>query len=99
MYSFPNLEPVHFSICGSNLLLDLHIGFSGGMSGGLVFPSLEDFFIVCCDPHSQRLFNEAEVDGRTILFKGQGFWELGLCLPLAFYGYPVNYHCACGCVV
>ena len=28
--------------------------FSGGRSGGLVFPSLEEFSTVCCDPHSQR---------------------------------------------
>ena len=44
------------------------------MSGGLVFLSLEEFFIVCCDPHSQRLFNEAKVDWKKILFKeGAGF--------------------------
>ena len=45
------------------LLLDLHIGFSGGRSGGLVFPSLEAFSIVCCGPHSQDfgIVNEAEV--------------------------------------
>ena len=30
----------------------------------MVFPSLEEFSTVCCDPHSQRLciVNEAEVD-------------------------------------
>jgi len=28
------------------LLLDLHTDFSGGSSGGLVFPSLEKFFTV-----------------------------------------------------
>ena len=27
------------------------------MSGGLVFPSLEEFSIVCCDPYSQRLWH------------------------------------------
>ena len=35
-------------------LLDLHTDFSGGRSGSLVLPSLEEFSIVCCDPHSQR---------------------------------------------
>ena len=46
------------------LLLDLCKDFSGGRSGGLAFPSLEEFSIVCCDPHSQRLslVNKAEVD-------------------------------------
>ena len=46
------------------LLPDLHIGFLGGRSGGLVFPSLEEFSKVYCDPHSQRLciVNKAEID-------------------------------------
>ena len=35
------------------MLLDLHTDLSGGRSGGLVFPSLEEFSIVCCDLHSQ----------------------------------------------
>ena len=45
------------------MLLDLHTGFSGGRSGGLVFPSLYEFSTVYCDPHSQRfgVINEAEV--------------------------------------
>src|SRR5574337_553444 len=36
---------------------DLHTDFSGGMSGGLVFLSLEEFSTVCCDSHSQRLWH------------------------------------------
>ena len=44
------------------MLPDLHIGFSRGRSGGLVFPSLEEFSTVYCDPHSQRLVNKAEID-------------------------------------
>ena len=35
------------------MLPDLHTGFSGGRSGGLVFPSIEEFSTVYCDPHSQ----------------------------------------------
>ena len=31
--------------------------FSGGRSGGLVFPNLEEFSTVCCDPHNQRLWH------------------------------------------
>ena len=38
------------------LLLDLYTDFSGGRSGSLVFPSLEEFSTVCCDPNSQRLW-------------------------------------------
>ena len=46
------------------LLLDLHTDFSRGRSCGLVFPYVEEFSIVCCDPHSQRLgvVNKAEID-------------------------------------
>ena len=45
------------------LLLDLHTDFSGGRSGGLAFPSLEEFSTVGCDPHSQRLWHsQAKVD-------------------------------------
>ena len=36
------------------LLPDLHIGFSRDRSGGLVFPSLEEFSTVYCDPHSDQ---------------------------------------------
>ena len=39
------------------LLLDLHADFSRGRSGGLIFPSLEEFSTVCCDPHNQRLWS------------------------------------------
>ena len=46
------------------MLLDLHTDFSGGRSGGLVFPSLEEFPTVCCDPHIQGfgIVNKAEID-------------------------------------
>ena len=45
------------------LLLDLYIDFSGGRSGGLVFPSLDEFSIVCCDPYSKGfcIVNEMDV--------------------------------------
>ena len=38
--------------------------FSGGSSGGLVFPSREEFPTVCWDPPRQRfgVLNKAEVD-------------------------------------
>ena len=46
------------------LLLVPLTDLSGDRSGGLVFPSLSGFSIVCCDPHSQgfSIVNEAEVD-------------------------------------
>ena len=46
----------------SNLLPDLYADFSGGRSGGLVFPSLEKFSTVCCDPvKAFSVVNEADV--------------------------------------
>ena len=45
------------------LLLDLHTGFSGGRLGHLVFPSLSEVSLVCCDPHKDfSVLSEAEVD-------------------------------------
>ena len=45
------------------LLPDLHTDFSGGRSGGLLFPSLSEFSTVCCDPHKGfGIVNKAEVD-------------------------------------
>ena len=46
------------------MLLYLHVGFSGGRKGGLVFPSLEDFpqFVVIHTVKGFILVNEAEVD-------------------------------------
>ena len=44
------------------MLLDLHADFSGGRSGGLVFPSLEEFSTFCCDLHKGfGVVNKAEV--------------------------------------
>ena len=47
----------------SNLFSDLHIGFSRGKSGGLIFPSLSEFSTVYCDPHKGfGIVNKAEID-------------------------------------
>ena len=61
---------VFLSLFGTSLLFhvqllpDLHIGFSRGRSGGLLFQSLEEFSTVCCDLHGLRLgiVNKAEAD-------------------------------------
>ena len=46
------------------MLLDLHTDFSGGLSGGLVFPSLSEFstFIVTHTVKGFGIVNEAERD-------------------------------------
>ena len=45
------------------MLLDLHTDFSGGRSGGLEFPSLEEFPTVCGDLHkSFGIVDKTEVD-------------------------------------
>ena len=63
MYSFPDIEPVCCSMSGSNCCFLTCIQISQE-AGGLVFPSLEEFSTVCCDPHSQSfgVVNKAEVD-------------------------------------
>ena len=45
------------------MLPDLHTGFSRGRSGGLVFPSLEEFSVYC-DPQVKGfgIVNKAEID-------------------------------------
>ena len=48
------------------MLPDLHIGFSRGRSGALVFPSLSEFPTVYCDPHSQRLWRGLNTELSTI---------------------------------
>ena len=53
-YYFPNLEPVHVPCPVLTVASCLHTYFSGGRSGGLVFPSLEEFSTVCCDPHIEK---------------------------------------------
>ena len=45
------------------MLPDLHTGFSRGRPGGLIFPSLEEFSTVYCDPHKGfGIVNKAEAD-------------------------------------
>ena len=45
------------------MLPDLHIGFSRGRSGGLVFPSLLEFSTVYCGPHKGfGIVKKAEID-------------------------------------
>jgi len=48
----------------SNCCFLTNTDFPGGNSGGLVFPSLEEFSTVCCDAHSQRpeVVNKAEIN-------------------------------------
>ena len=61
-----NIQPLHtpFPIWNQSVVpcpvltiasWNVHTDFWGGRSGDLVFPSLEEFSTVCCDPHSQRL--------------------------------------------
>ena len=66
------------------MLLDLRTNFPGGRSSGLVFPSPEEFSIVCCDPHSQKLWHSQL--SRTRCFSGilllflwsSGYWQFDL---------------------
>ena len=63
------------------LLLDLHTDFSGGRSGGLLFPSLSEFSTVHCDSHSQRFWYSQKsrnrcFSGTLLLFRwSNGCWQ------------------------
>ena len=52
------------------MLPDLHIGFSRGKSGGLVFPSLEEYSTVYCDYTVEDfgIVKKAEIDVFLDLF-------------------------------
>ena len=57
MYSFPNLEPVHFSMPGSNSCFLTCIQISQEAGKVVWYSHLLKNFPVCCDPHSQRLWH------------------------------------------
>ena len=56
MYSFPNLEPVHCSMSGSNCCFLTYIQLSQVADKVVWYSHLFKNFPVCCDPHSQRLW-------------------------------------------
>ena len=80
VYSLDELFPSLALVCSSmssSELLDLNIDFSGGRSGGLILPSLEEFSTVCCDTRKDfGIVNKSEVD---------------ICLELScFFDYPTD---------
>ena len=52
-------QSIGVSTSASALVLPMDIQdlFPSGLTGGLVFPSIEEFSTVCCDLHSQRLWH------------------------------------------
>ena len=81
MYSFFYLETVCCSMpncCFS----DQHTDFSRGRSGGLVFPSLEEFSRVSYSPHSQRLWQSQYNRNRYFLWKFLAFSMIRRMLPI-----------------
>ena len=61
------------------LLPDLHTDFSRGRSGGLVFPSLEEFPIVIHRVKGFGIVNKAEIEREV----GGGFRIGNTCTPVA----------------
>ena len=55
MYSFPSLEPVYCSMSGANCCFLTCIQMSQEAGKGSGIPIFEEFSIVCCNPHSQKL--------------------------------------------
>ena len=64
MHSFPDLEPVCFSMSSSNCCFLTYIQISQEAGQVVWYSYLLKNIPVCCDPHSQRLgiVNTAEVD-------------------------------------
>ena len=57
MYSFPNLEPVHYSMSGSNCCFLKFIQFSEETGKVVWYFHLFKTFPVCYDPHSPKLWH------------------------------------------
>ena len=62
MYSFPNLETVHCSISSSNCCIFTCTQVLQEAGQVVWYSHLFKNSPVCCDPHSQSIVNEAEVD-------------------------------------
>ena len=74
------------------MLPDLHIGFSRGRSGGLVFLSLSEFYTVYCDPHSQRLCLEGICLDETNIWICR-FWVNEITLNNVDRPYSISCRC------
>ena len=63
------------------MLFDRQTGFSRGRSGGLLFPSLEEFRTVCCDPHKDFGIVNEEVgvflEFSAFFVQFNGCWQFG----------------------
>ena len=78
-FSQPRDQTRVFHIAGRFFTVWATTGFSGGRSGGLVFPSLSELSTVCCDPHSQRLWYSQYFSGTLLLFQwSSGCWQFDL---------------------
>ena len=54
LYSSPNFEPAYCAMSHYYWLISIQVSQE---TGNLVFPYLEEFSTVCCDPYSQRLLH------------------------------------------
>ena len=72
------------------MLPDLHTDFSRGRLGGLIFPSLEEFSTVCCDPQQSKALVLSIKQKYMFFWNYVGFsviqWILAIwsLIPLAF---------------
>ena len=85
MYSFPNLEPVHFSMSSSNCCFLTCMQVSQEAGKLVWYSHLLKNFPICCDPHSQRIFHSQwsksrYFSGILLLFVwSSGCWQIDLC--------------------
>ena len=85
---FPIWNQSFFPCTVLTVALDLHTDFSRGMSGGLVFPSLEEFSTIYCDPHKGfGIVSKAEIDvfwNSVAFLMIQRILAIGSLVPLSF---------------
>ena len=90
MYSFPNLEPVHFTMSSSNYCFLTCIQVFQEAGNVVWYCHLFKNFPVCCDPHSQRLQHSQWSRSRLFFWNPLGFpmsqWILAVwsLVPLPF---------------
>ena len=69
LYSSPNFEPAYCATSHYYWLISIQVSQE---TGNLVFPYLEEFSTVCCDPYSQRLLHSQWSRKNNCLFVFSG---------------------------
>ena len=75
MRSFPSFEPVHCSLSGSNYCFLTYIQISQEVGMVVWYSYLFNNFLVCRDPHSQRLYSSQWIKIRFFFWNFLAFFN------------------------